>query len=192
MQLSVPFSALLALAFYGERMGLLGWLGMGLAIAGVAVIEGGPVHSDTTGLILIVVSAFAWALANVVVKAIGPTNIFGLNGWVALLAAPMVLLLSAIFEKDQARMVANAGIAGWGAVLYTAVFATIVSYGIWYRLIGRLAVNRVVPFMLLTPVIAVAGAGLLLGETLTWMTLVGGALTIAGVAAIQFRAVVGR
>ena len=83
--------------------------------------------------------------------------------------------------------IAAAGWAGWGAVIYTAIMATIVSYAIWYRLIARLSLNRVVPFMLLTPVIAVTGAGLFLGEALTWATLAGGALTILGVAAIQFR-----
>lgn len=188
LQLSVPFSALLALAIYGERPGWIGWLGMALAIGGVALVEGGPSRdSNLLGLLLILASTFSWALGNVIVKLMGPVNIMGLNGWVALLAAPMVLALSAVFETGQMEAITTAGWAGWGAVVYTAVMATIVSYAIWYRLIARLSLNRVVPFMLLTPVIAVTGAGLLLGEELTWATLAGGALTILGVAAIQFR-----
>ena len=188
LQLSVPFSALLALAIYGERPGWIGWLGMALAIGGVAVVEGGPSQdSNLLGLLLILASTFSWALGNVIVKLMGPVNIMGLNGWVALLAAPMALALSALFETGQVEAIATAGWAGWGAVVYTAIMATIVSYAIWYRLVARLSLNRVVPFMLLTPVIAVTGAGLLLGEELTWATLAGGALTILGVAAIQFR-----
>jgi O-acetylserine/cysteine efflux transporter len=187
MQLCAPFSALLSLVFYRERMGALGWFGMLLAIGGVALIEGGPTRPDVAGFVMAVVSAFAWSLSNIVVKAIGPTDIPGLNGWVALFGAPMVLALSAFFEKDQIGAITNAGMAGWAAVASTAVGATIISYTVWYRLIGRLAVNRVVPFMLLTPVITVAGSGVLLGEKLTWLTLLGGGLTILGVAAIQFR-----
>lgn len=188
LQLGVPFSALLSLGLYRERLGAMGWLGMALAIGGVILVEGGPSHAGSGwGLVLVLVSAFCWALANIIVKSIGAVDVMGLNGWVAMLAAPMVLTLSAIFETGHVAALASARWAGWGAVVYTAIGATIVSYAIWYRLIARLAVNRVVPFVLLTPVVAVAGAALLLGEILTWMALLGGALTILGVAVIQFR-----
>ena len=47
--------------------------------------------------------------------------------------------------------------------------------------------NQVVPFSLLAPVIGVAAGVLILGEAFTPYKALGGALTIAGVAVIQFR-----
>jgi O-acetylserine/cysteine efflux transporter len=46
--------------------------------------------------------------------------------------------------------------------------------------------NRIVPMTLLSPVLAVALAVPLLGEQITASVLLGGTLTLAGVAMIQF------
>lgn len=187
LQLCVTFSALLAAFFYKERMGFLGWLGIVLAMAGVVVIEGEPVAPDFFSLMMVLVSAFCWALANIIVKKIGPVDALALNGWVAFYGAPMLLLFSALLEHGQFEAIRNARLAGWGAVVYTAFMASIVSYTIWYRLVGRLPMNRVVPFNLLTPVIAISGGALLLGEPMGMPTYIGAACTILGVAVIQLR-----
>lgn len=185
LQLGVPFSAVLALALYRERLSLPGWIGMTLALIGIVVINGTPSVSDPTAMIMILLSAFAWGGANIIIKMIGPVDSFALNGWVALFSFPLLLGLSLILEQGQWEAMAQAGWRGWGAVAYTAILASIVSYTIWYYLLGRLPVNRVVPFNLLVPVIAIAGSWLLLDEPVGWLMLLGGALTIFGVAAIQ-------
>jgi O-acetylserine/cysteine efflux transporter len=67
-----------------------------------------------------------------------------------------------------------------------ALAASITAYGIWYYLLGKYEVNRIVPMTLLAPVLAVVFAVLILDETLTVRIVLGGLLTIAGVAMIQF------
>jgi O-acetylserine/cysteine efflux transporter len=73
----------------------------------------------------------------------------------------------------------------WMAVVYLGLVMTALGYGIWYHLLARHDVNQVMPFLLLLPVTAVAGAVLFLGETLTVYTVAGGALAIGGVAIIN-------
>jgi O-acetylserine/cysteine efflux transporter len=67
-----------------------------------------------------------------------------------------------------------------GSLLYLAFIATIVGYGIWGSLLGRYETWRVAPLSLLVPVVGMASAALLLGETLSGLQLAGAALIMAG------------
>jgi O-acetylserine/cysteine efflux transporter len=187
IQLTVPFSAILAALFYREKLGIRGIIGMALAYAGVALLAGEPHRPDALSLAFVVVSAAAWALANVVIKSIGPINPLTLTGWMALMGLPQLLILSLLFEDHQVDLIRHAGWIGWGAVVYTAVIASMLAYSLWCWLLSRYPVNKIVPFTLLNPVIGIASGVLLLGEPLGWHKLVGGALTLLGVAVIQIR-----
>lgn len=187
IQLTAPFSALLAAIFYGERLG--GWqlLGMAIAFAGVWLLAGEPTHSPNfLYLLLVIAAAFAWSLANVLIKRLGPINPFVLNGWLSLFAFPQLLLASAVFERGQLTALVTASWLAWAAIVYMAVAASIVAYGLWYRLVEQHEMNRVVPMTLLAPVLAVGLACVLLGEPLSPRTLVGGLAVLVGVAMIQF------
>lgn len=187
IQLTVPFSALLALCFYGERLGLWQVAGMLVAFLGVYLLAGDPTRTPSAVHFLMVVgAAFAWALANVLIKRLGAINPFTLNAWVALLACPQLLLASLLLERGQTAALQAADWRAWGAIAYMAVGASIIAYGLWYHLIAKHAMNSIVPLTLLSPVLAVGLAVPLLGETLTLNILTGGAITLAGVAMIQF------
>ena len=66
------------------------------------------------------------------------------------------------------------------SLLYLAFIATLVGYGIWGSLLGRYETWRVAPLSLLVPVVGMASAALLLGETLSGLQLAGAALIMAG------------
>lgn len=187
-QLAVPFSAVLAAVFFRERTGLLQVAGMAVAFAGIYVIVGEPnLQFDALHLGLAVASALAFAAATIQIKQLGPVNGFVLNAWIAVLAAPQLAVASLILEKGQFATLAAADWRGWSAMVFTTVSGGIVAYGLWYYLLGRYAVNRIMPLTLLAPALAVLIAGIALDEPLTWKVLAGAALTLVGVAAIQLR-----
>ncbi len=66
------------------------------------------------------------------------------------------------------------------SLVYLAFVATIVGYGIWGSLLGRYETRRVAPLSLLVPVVGMASAALLLGETLSVLQLLGALLVMAG------------
>jgi O-acetylserine/cysteine efflux transporter len=105
----------------------------------------------------------------------------------AILATPQLFILSAVLETGQWHAVLTAGGREWGAVLFAGLGSTVIGYGLWYYLVARYKVSRIVPFGLLTPAIGVASGVLLLGEILTWQKIVGGLITVSGVAIIQVR-----
>lgn len=187
IQLSVPFSLLLATVVYGERAGVMQYVGIGVAFIGVYLLGGDPASAPSVvHFLMVVASAFAWAVANLIIKRIGEINIFVLNAWFAVFALPMFLLASLVLEHGQWQALADADWRGWGGIVFMAVGASITAYGLWYYLIRKYEVNRVVPLMLLAPVLAVLLAALILDEPLTARILFGGAVTLAGVAMIHF------
>lgn len=186
-QLAVPFSAMVAAVAYSERLGRKGLIGMALSFAGVLLVVGEPGRSDPLSLALAIVSAMAWALSMAVIKRIGPINPLALNGWMSALAAPQLILLSFFFERDQAVALHQAGWMGWGAVAYTALLATMTGYTLWYRLLARYPINRIVPLTLLSPIVAVISGIAVFGGSLGWPKVAGGAVTLIGVAVLQFR-----
>ena len=187
VQLGVPFSVLLAWACFGERPDRRSVLGIVLAFAGVVLLAGDPGHGHVAPLLLIALSIFLWAVANVLIKRIGDVAPLVINAWVSVLAAPMALALSAVFEHGQVAAAEAAGWRAWAGVAFTTLGSSVVAYTLWYRLLARHAVGLVVPYTLLGPVIGFAAGVVLLGEAVTPYRLVGGVLTLVGVAVIQLR-----
>lgn len=186
LQLQVPFAALVAALVFRERLGWLPAAGMAVAFAGVVVIAGTPrIGTNPIPFLLCVASGFIWALGNIRVKQLGRLNSFAVNAWIAVFTAPQLLILSFLFESGQVDALANAGWRGWGGILYMTVAVSILSYSIWYWLIARFDVNQTMPLTLLMPVFGVASGVVFLDEALTHRLILGGMLTVAGVAVIQ-------
>jgi O-acetylserine/cysteine efflux transporter len=184
-QTSVPFAALLAALVYRERLGWRRTGGMVLAFVGVGFIAGEPrFGSDPVPLLLVLAAAFMWALANIQIRRIGSVDGLALTAWLACFSAPLLLIQSAVIEHGQWHAFVAAGWRGWTGILYGAIAVAILSYGLWYPLVRRYPVNVVMPFTLLCPIIAVAASALMLGERLSWMTALGGAATVVGVAIV--------
>lgn len=186
-QLSVPFSVLLAALVFRERLSAFQGVGMAAAFAGVWLIAGEPRTAPGLGsLAAVIASSVAWAIASVQIRRLGPINGFVFNAWVALIALPFVLAASVLLESGQIEAVRAADWRGWTAVLYSSIAVSVFSWTLWYRLLAKYGVGRVVPMNLLCPVLAVGFAILMRGEPLTWEIAVGSLITVAGVAAIHF------
>jgi O-acetylserine/cysteine efflux transporter len=186
VQIQVPFSALLAFLVFRDAIGWRKAGGGALAIGGVVLIAGAPnAAPDPFYLSLVVVAALMWGISSIQVKHLGAIDVLVLNAWIALLATPMLLAGSALLEGERWGQLAEAGFWGWGSILYQAVAVTVFGYGLWYRLLQRYPVTTVMPLSLLAPTVGVASGILLLGEPATLEKLVGGALTLTGVAIVM-------
>ena len=189
VQLQTPFAAILAAIFLRETLGWRRILGMVIAFAGVMLIAGEPrFSSDPWPLLAVIAAALAWAIGNIQVKKLGDElDAVTLNGWIAILAAPQLLLSSWIIEGPQWQHMPEVGWTGWASLLFQAVVIAIFTYWIWYNMMRRYPVNQVMPFTLLLPMIGVAAGAVLRGEAVTWQMIVGGLATVAGVAIIVIR-----
>lgn len=181
-QLGVPFSALLAVALFGDRLGWRRFVGIVIAFGGVVTLAGAPdVAGDLLGLALVIGAALAWAIANIIIKHNGPFNPYMLTAWTALLAVPQLALVSIWTEEGQLQSIMTATWVSWTSIAYSVVGSSIFAYTIWSNLLNKNQVSHIVPFTLLVPVFAVISAVLILNEPLTWLLVTGGLITICGV-----------
>ncbi len=188
LQIEVPFLVLLGAVLLHERVGLRKWLGIAIALAGVGLIAGEPRLGQAWGsLALLVGGAFSWALGQIMVRRLGEIGGLTMIAWVAVFAAPQLFVFSLVFERDHLAAIVSADWVVWSTVVYLGVVMTALGYAMWYSLIGRHPVSRVGPFLLLMPVFSVLGGVVLLGEALTPLIALGGAIVIAGVAVIMVR-----
>ena len=188
MQTAVPFAALIAWLLFREPLGWRRAAGMVVAFGGIVVLTGVPrIGARLDMLALMMLSAFFFSVATIQIKRLGPQDFMSLNGWISIFGALFAFAVSFAVETGQ---VVALGDARWPAlvgILYMALLASVFGQGLWYRLLPRYDTNQVMPFTLLVPVLGVLFGVLLLDEAPSWRIVVGGIVTVSGVAMIVFR-----
>ena len=107
--------------------------------------------------------------------------------WMCVVPPVPLFVLSLSFEGPRQVGSALAGIdlGGIAAVAYIAFAATTVGWGLWAYLMRAYSAGTVAPFSLLVPVFGLGFAALLLGEPLTWRTVIAALLVVSGVLLTQ-------
>lgn len=186
LQLGVPFSALFAWLLLGDAFGWRRTLGTAIALCGVAIMVGAPgKRVSHLHVALLLGSAAGWGLSNPLVKRLQEVHPLAITAWMACFAWPQLLVASLALEHGQWDAFQTADWTGYGGILYTALASSVLAYGLWYSLIQRHGVSRVIAFSLLPPLVAAALGVTLLGEALTVSMGIGGGLILLGVAAVQ-------
>jgi drug/metabolite transporter (DMT)-like permease len=181
--LAVLFTALVAFAFFGERIGpkrvaaLFGGF-VGVVVLASAKTTGG----DIVGAVLAGTSAAAlYGVGANLVR----TRLAGLPpaavAAATLGSAALILLPFSIAAWPDHALQAKS----WGAAIALGVMCTGVAYALYYRLIKRVGAARAVTVTYLVPLFAVAWAWIILGEVPTWPMAIAGALILGSVAVSQ-------
>lgn len=185
LQAQMPFTVLLGVVLLQERPGRRQLAGLGAAVVGLALVafwRGAGV--PLTAVLLVVAAGACWAGANIVARGARSARPFSLLVHSSAVAAPVMLLLSLVFEGPGRDVDALQGLSlrALLSLAYVVVVATVAGYGAWFWLLNRYDSSVVAAFPLLAPVAALGSSWLVLGETVTPLQLVGTALVIAGVA----------
>jgi drug/metabolite transporter (DMT)-like permease len=98
--------------------------------------------------------------------------------WIALVGNAMLLpFISASFVTQVTAL----SPVGWFSVLYLSILSTVIGYLLFYTLVSRGAVSRLSIQLYIIPVISIIGGVFLLNETLSILTIIGGAAVLIGV-----------
>jgi O-acetylserine/cysteine efflux transporter len=187
-QLYVPFSALLAVIWLGERLDRWRVAGIAAAFAGVLVIGLDPtVFAHLNALAWIIGAALAMAVATILMRRLSGVRVFTLQAWIGAVATPSLLLMSLLLEQGQVEVLRTASGFDFALPVYSAIGASLVGHGIVYHLLTRYPVSLITPLLLLAPVLAVVLGVLVWGDQLTWKLLLGGSMTLAGVAIVTLK-----
>ena len=91
-----------------------------------------------------------------------------------------------IFDSNTINYFLSANKEGWLIVIYLSVIMQPIAYGVWYYVLGRNPVQKVMPVMLLLPVTSLFTAIYLLGEQPSKQLILGGTIILFGVGMILF------
>ncbi len=184
---TVMFAALVAFAFYGERIGARRAIGLLAGFVGVVVLASGKTAGGSVWQAALA-GTFAALLYGVGANLLRRH----LAGLPAAAVAAATLLSASVLLAPFAIAAWPAGRAipavSWGSAVLLGVLCTGFAYPLYYRLIHRIGAPRAATVTYLVPLFGVVWAWLLLDEPLTMSMAIAGALILGGVALSQQRA----
>ncbi|MCU1731819.1 MULTISPECIES: EamA family transporter [unclassified Pseudomonas] len=183
LQSQAFFTMIFAAVFLGERLRAASVLGLLVAAGGLALIgsENGG-HVPLLALILTLGGGACWAMGNIITRRFGNIDLMALVIWGALVP-PLPFFAMSWYLEGPALIetsLRNIGMSSILSLVYLALIATMLGYGLWSRLLSRYPAGKVAPFSLLVPVVGLSSSAVLLDERLSAIQCWGGLLVMVG------------
>ncbi|MDP6417931.1 MAG: DMT family transporter [Candidatus Krumholzibacteria bacterium] len=166
-----------------ETLSARQWLGQGIALIGVSLIitRGGLLNLEINhGAALVLLAPMAWGINSVVsrplflqVRSSLPVTAFCL--------IVGIFFLSFVPLPGLGEHLAAMPASAWVALVFLALFSTLIGYIIWAMGVKRLGANRSSLYIYLIPFFGLLMSVLLLDERLGLAPLLGGLLVLPGV-----------
>jgi len=171
-------------AIFGDRLPWFGALGLVLGLVGVVVIMSARMGGgmDPYGVALCLIAAAALTVATLSMRgASSGGNLMMVVGLQMLVGAGVLAIASALTEVPYVRL----SPAWIMAFVYTTLAPGLLATWLWFTLVQRIGAVRAATFHFLTPFFGVAIAAVILGEALGPRDVLGVAIIMAGILAVQ-------
>lgn len=193
IELYVPFSIIISVLVFKDKIGGYKILGILLAFIGVIIIASAKPDESAGpyflwGILLMIGAAMSEAIGAVLVKLVKGVGPLQLLAWFAIIGTMVLWPLSLALEDNQLKAFAPENRRTFAfALTYSALLVSIVAHGSYYWLLQRLPIYIVSSTGLMTTIIAVIASIMILGEALTLELLLGGLVTLGGIGLILMR-----
>ncbi|HSC27004.1 MAG TPA: DMT family transporter [Vicinamibacterales bacterium] len=176
--------AFLTAALGQERVSRVHWAGAALSMLGIYIIVGRDValgEDALTGDLMMLGAVCCWAIYT-----IGGRQLMTRHSSVGVTGLSMAIgtLIYVPVMSGRVRDVDWAGLSAgtWLALVYSALFALVVAYTIWYASVRLIGSARTSVYSNVVPLVAMATAVAFLGEPLGASKIVGACAVLVGVA----------
>lgn len=181
------FIALLAWMVLKERITLVQGFGVGVALLGVIVVVSkgnlGNFFAGQFGVIgdfLIFISAINWAVFSILSRrGLKEHPSTRMTFWVMTLG--WLITSIAFFTQGGPAQIPHLDSRGWVAMIFLGIFTTGLAYIAWFDALATLPATQTGAFLYIEPLTSMVVAALILGEQVTWASLLGGAVILLGV-----------
>lgn len=186
LQTQVPAGVIMGWLIGGEKLQFNRVIGTIVAVLGVIIVIGLPQEKPPlVPVLLIVISGFVWAAGQVCARIMSKDS--GLmtlkaNAW---FGVPQLLLATLLMESGQIESLQTATTFHWFLLAFCGFFGFYIAYMTWFTLLKNVTVDQAVPFILLMTPIGLVSAVLFLGESITGIQLLGGAVLMIGLAIVN-------
>ena len=181
------FITLSACLFLSERITLRKITGLFLGFFGVSLIITKGVFSlavfrwsSSFGDFLILFSAVTWAIFTVGGRSF-LSRFPSLAAIVPIMSVGFLMSLLVSMLRTEWNIRIHLSAAAWASVLFLGIFCSGVAYFLWYAALEKKDSSSVGMYLYLEPLVTLLGACIFLGERVSWVTLAGGGVTLAGV-----------
>ncbi|MBL8361183.1 MAG: DMT family transporter [Rubrivivax sp.] len=176
------FAALLAQLVFNERLGRWRVAGLVIGFAGVLVLTAGSVSFRSADGLLAVATVMGvsaiWAFgANHTRRHLAALDSLALTvGTMGLASLALAPLAAATWPVTPPPLRA------WAEVVFLGVVSSGLGFLLYFRLLRRVGPVRAMSVTFLNPVVALLAGAAYLGEAITWQTVAGAAIVLAGTA----------
>lgn len=189
VQTQALFTVVFAALVLGDRPSPRQAAGMLAALAGLLIIGlslGGGI--TLVGFVFALASAISWAIGNVLIKRLPPTEMLPLMAWASLVPPLPALIISAILDGPESLInaVAAAPWLGICAPIYLGLLASVLAYAAWGTLLHQYSAAAVAPFALLAPCVGAVASAWVFGERYGSLRVAGMMCILLGVAVTIF------
>jgi O-acetylserine/cysteine efflux transporter len=190
IQLSVFFTMGWGALLFKEKLRGAQLIGALLALVGLAgIISTQQGEHAILGVLLIVLSAVAWSVGNVIIKKSGVKEIFSFMVWASLFP-PIPLFFIAWLMQGAApfeNLHSSLDFTAVLSIVFQVYLATHFAYWGWNSLLKLYPVSTVAPLSLLIPVFGIGSSMLIIGEHISTPNLISTAIIIMGLAVGLYR-----
>ncbi|OKH55705.1 EamA family transporter [Calothrix sp. HK-06] len=199
--------ALMSLWLFKERIGLWGWLGLSLGVAGISFIGlpeqlilsliSSNVTFEPTSLLLspyslfesgewlMLLAALSMAVGTVLIRYVTKhADPVMATGWHMIIGGLPLWVISAVIETHQWSNLVS---SDWIALSYATVFGSAIAYALFFYFASSGNLTSLSSLTFLTPVFALCFGNLLLGEVLNPIQWTGVGLTLISIYLINQR-----
>ncbi|WP_236697577.1 DMT family transporter [Sphingomonas sp. Leaf357] len=187
-QLGVPFSMILAIIIFRERIRLPRMAGIALSFAGVVLLVFDPAAAnEIPGLALTAGASFIWAMGSIIQRYLIGVPVLTIYAWIGFWGSIVLGLLAWQVEPRAMAAIPDLPLHTLGWVAFSAIGSTVIGQGSMSYLLQRHPISIVTPLTLAAPVISVFAAAYYFGTPLTALMLTGGGIAMLGVAIVTIR-----
>lgn len=181
---TVPLQVILLRLLSRQRVALATRFSVVAGLAGLAlvVVPGGGSGISVFGIAFSLAAAISWSLGSFFAHRLPlPRDGFVATTYEMLGAGVFLLLLGAATGEFRTADPAEFSLLSAAALLYLAVFGSLVGFTAYAWLLRNAPISKVVTHQYVNPLVAIALGALLLGEELTLAIALGAALIVGSV-----------
>ncbi|MGA9138915.1 MAG: DMT family transporter [Methanocella sp.] len=181
LNLSTFFILFLGALFLGERLTASRVIGAFVGFGGVALLVSGGTLAFSLGQVgdaVAVFCALLWAVYSIVGKKIaGKYHPLAILVWVFAIGAVCMMPFYVLTPHGGLSIIP---VSAWGAILFLAVFCSIIAYLVYNLALETMDASQVALFIYLIPLATIILSWVILGKGLTLASGFGGLLVLAG------------
>ncbi|MEJ2152765.1 MAG: EamA family transporter [Gemmatimonadota bacterium] len=169
-----------------ERLAPIGWVGLVVGLAGVAILVKPfeSIESSWFGVIVALLAAFTWSLGTVHARRrLAHVDALVASAIANGAAGPLMFGVHLVIERGQPAVWNQ---QAWISIVYLALVGSLIGFSAFAFIAAHMSSSKVGTYTYVNPVVAIILGWWVLDETLTWRLVLGGVTILAGLLLVYF------